>query len=94
MQLRAAIVLSPDNPDLHALLSQALAGNGELAQAVVEQKKAVHLRANDADNWNNLGVLEAKAGKVSEAREDFRRALQIAPGHSQAKANLEHLPPT
>jgi Flp pilus assembly protein TadD/mono/diheme cytochrome c family protein len=94
IQLREAIALSPDNPDLHALLSQALASTGQLQEAIAERKAALHLRANDPDDWNNLGVLEARAGRVAEAREDFRHALQLAPDHVQARANLEHLPPS
>jgi Flp pilus assembly protein TadD/mono/diheme cytochrome c family protein len=93
-QLREAITLSPDNPGLHALLSQALAGTGQLEQAIAERKVALHLRANDPDDWNNLGVLEARAGRIAEAREDFRHALQLAPDHAQARANLQHLPPS
>ncbi len=49
---------------------------GNCKQAIAERKAALHLRANDADDWNNLGVLEARAGKIAEAREDFRHALQ------------------
>jgi Flp pilus assembly protein TadD len=79
---------------LHALLSQALASTGQLQQAIAERKAALHLRPNDADDWNNLGVLEARAGKIAEAREDFRHALQLVPDHAQARANLEHLPPS
>ena len=75
IQLREAIALSPANPDLHSLLSQALAGTGQLEQAIAERKAALHLRANDADDWNNLGVLEARAGRIAEAREDFRPRL-------------------
>ncbi len=86
--------LSPDNPELHSLLSQALASTGQLQQAIAERKAALHLRANDPDDWNNLGVLEARAGRIAEAREDFRRALQLAPDHAQARANLAHLPPS
>jgi Flp pilus assembly protein TadD/mono/diheme cytochrome c family protein len=93
-QLREAITLSPDNPQLHALLSQALASTGQLQQAIAERKVALHLRANDPDDWNNLGVLEARAGNIAEAREDFRHALQLAPDHAQARANLQHLPPS
>jgi Flp pilus assembly protein TadD/mono/diheme cytochrome c family protein len=94
VQLREAIALEPDNPDLHGLLSQALASSGQLQQAVAERKAALHLRANDPDDWNNLGVLEARAGRIAEAREDFRHALQLAPDHAQARANLQHLPPS
>jgi Flp pilus assembly protein TadD len=93
-QLREAIALSPENPELHSLLSQALASTGQLRQAITERKAALHLRANDPDDWNNLGVLEARAGRIAEAREDFRHALQLAPDHAQARANLAHLPPS
>jgi Flp pilus assembly protein TadD/mono/diheme cytochrome c family protein len=93
-QLRNAIKLMPDNPDLHALLSQTLAATGQLQEAILEQKAALHLRVSDADGWNNLGVLEAQAGKTTEAREDFQHALQIAPDHSEARANLNRLPPS
>jgi Flp pilus assembly protein TadD/mono/diheme cytochrome c family protein len=93
-QLREAIALSPDNPELHSLLSQALASIGQLQQAIAERKAALHLRASDPDDWNNLGVLEARAGRIAEAREDFRHALQLAPDHAQARANLERLPPS
>jgi Flp pilus assembly protein TadD/mono/diheme cytochrome c family protein len=92
-QLHSATRLEPENPSLHALLSQVLAATEQLQEAILEQKAALHLQANDADGWNNLGVLEARAGKTAQAREDFLHALQLAPGHSQAHANLEHLPP-
>jgi Flp pilus assembly protein TadD/mono/diheme cytochrome c family protein len=92
-QLREAIRLSPDNAALHSLLSQALEGTGDLAAAIAEQKNALRLSSDDADGWNNLGVLEARAGKNTSARSDFLHALQLAPGHPQARANLGHLPP-
>jgi Flp pilus assembly protein TadD len=93
VQLREAIRLSPANPDLHALLAQALAGTGKYEQAIAEQKAAIHLRENDADDWNDLGVLEARAGKIAEAREAFLHALRLVPDHAQARDNLQHLPP-
>jgi len=94
VQLREAIALTPDNPDLHAQLSQALASTGQLEPAIVERKAALHLRADDADDWNNLGVLEARAGRIADAREDFLHALRLAPSHTQARTNLQRLPPS
>jgi Flp pilus assembly protein TadD len=91
--LREAIRLSPANPDLHSLLAQALAGTGQFEQAIAEQKAALRLRQNNADDWNDLGVLEARAGKITEAREDFLHALRLVPDHAQARNNLQHLPP-
>ena len=46
------------------------------------------------DDWNNLGVLEARAGRITEAREDFLHALQLVPDHAQARTNLQRLPPS
>jgi len=77
VQLREAIRLSPANPGLHALLAQALAGTGQFEQAIAEQKAALHVRENDADDWNDLGVLEARAGKIAGVREAFLHALRL-----------------
>lgn len=93
-ELHKAIDLSPKDAALHALLSQSFAITGDLEGAIIEQKAALHLEANDADGWNNLGVLEARAGKTAAARDDFHHALQLVPDHAQARANLEHLPPS
>jgi Flp pilus assembly protein TadD len=67
---------------------------GQHEPAIGERKTALHLRANDADDWNNLGVLEARARRRAEARDDFLRALQLAPNHAQARSNLQRLPPS
>jgi Flp pilus assembly protein TadD len=92
-QLRQAIALSPSDPVLHGLMSQALASSGQMDEALAEAKTTVKLRANDPDDWNNLGVLEARAGHKGEARDAFFHALQLAPAHAQARANLQRLGP-
>ncbi|QLQ09555.1 MAG: tetratricopeptide repeat protein [Nocardioidaceae bacterium] len=43
---------------------------------------------DDADAWNNLGAQEASRRKFSEARQSFKRALEIDPNHVVARANL------
>src|SRR6266700_602286 len=40
---------------------------GQLEPAIAERKTALHLRANDADDWTNLGVLEARARRLAES---------------------------
>jgi Flp pilus assembly protein TadD/mono/diheme cytochrome c family protein len=94
IQLRKAILVEPQDAALHTLLSQALAGTGQLEQAVAEEKAALHLRADDPDDWNNLGVLEARTHRFAEAREDFLHALRLSPNHAQARVNLDRLPPS
>ena len=90
-QLKTAVAETPNDPTVHALLSQVLDTTGQLPAAILEQQKALHLDANDADGWNNLGVLEARAGRTAEAREAFEHALRLAPDHAQARANLAQL---
>jgi Flp pilus assembly protein TadD/mono/diheme cytochrome c family protein len=89
--LREAEKLSPDASEIHALLSQALDAASHPEEALVEARLAVKLNAGDADGWNNLGVMEARAGSREAARSAFEHALQIQPDHAQAKANLARL---
>jgi tetratricopeptide (TPR) repeat protein len=45
-----------------------------------------------AESWNNLGVLLRKAGKESEAREAFRRALELDSSLGEAALNQDGRP--
>jgi len=91
IELREAEKLAPGAAEIPAMLSQALDASGHPAEALVEARLAVKLNANDADGWNNLGVMEARAGNIETARDAFQHALKIQPDHAQAKANLERL---
>ena len=90
-QLKAAAAIVPNDPGVHALLAQVLSTTGQQEAAIIEQQEALRLDATDADGWNNLGVLEIKAGKSAQARTDFEHALRLAPNHEQAKSNLQRL---
>ncbi len=90
-QLKQAQRLSPSDPQPHAMLSQVYAAEDNLPQAISEQQQVLRLSASDPDAWNNLGVLEVKAGDSAAARDDFEHALRIAPDHAAARANLARL---
>ena len=90
-ELQTAEKLSPEADEIHALLAQALDASGKPAEALAEARLAVKFNANDADLWNNLGVMEARAGHPDPARTAFQQALRIQPDHAQAKANLARL---
>ena len=96
-QLRLAIKLASNVAEYHALLSQALDAANQNTEALTEAQLAVKLDTQsgvkDPDNWNNLGVQEARAGNTETARKAFQHALEIQPDHAQAKANLSHLSP-
>ena len=64
---------------------------GESVQAIAEGKEVVRLEPNSAADWNDLGVLEARAGDRAAAHEDFARALRLDPANEQAHANLAKL---
>jgi len=60
------------------------------ARAAFEQ--AVKLRASYPDTmanaWNNLGLLDARAGQTAQAIGYFQRALELSPDHVVALVNL------
>jgi Flp pilus assembly protein TadD len=64
---------------------------GQLRDAINEQNDALAIDPNDADDWNNLGVLHARNGDKASARKDFKHALTLNPQHAAARANLAHL---
>ena len=43
---------------------------------------ALTLEPKNADDWNNLGVLQARVGDTASARKDFERALILDPQHA------------
>jgi O-antigen ligase len=62
-------------------------------------QKAVELEPRDAVAWARLGMIEKKAGRGSESRADFQKALEVystwkdAPGLAPAERRLTSLPP-
>ena len=76
---------------MHSELAQVVGQAGKLEPAIAEQQAALKLTPDDADGWNNLGVLEARIGKTQDARGDFEHALKLQPDHAQARANLARL---
>ena len=74
-------------PQVHAMLSQVYwPPTGICRRPSPSSEEALRLNASDADGWNNLGVLEARAGKPAAAREDFEHALRIAPDHARRES--------
>ena len=48
----------------------------------------IEVRSHDADFHNNLGVALAMQGKLDEAVEHFRRAVELDPDSVEAQTNL------
>ena len=70
-----------------------LLSEGQPAAALEEFGRALALDPLDARNFNNRGVALDALGQTEAARQDFERALRIDPGLTEARQNLEKLPP-
>ncbi|MGC1362228.1 MAG: tetratricopeptide repeat protein, partial [Silvibacterium sp.] len=84
-------LLRPRDTLPHRQLAQLYEQIGQLGDALRELNAALVLEPNNADDWNNLGVLQARAGDTVSARKDFEHALILDPQHAAARANLAHL---
>jgi tetratricopeptide (TPR) repeat protein len=95
-ELKRALELRPDFPEVRALLAEAyqhrgdaLERSGSLASAAAEYRLAMEL-APQPELANHIGVLLAKLGRTDDAIAMFRRALGLKPEYPGATTNLQH----
>lgn len=74
--------------EAHHRLGLALEKQGKLDDAVGEIKKALHVRPNNPEMWNNLGTIYQEQNKHQEAIEAFERAVTLKPNYARARYNL------
>lgn len=85
---RQAVDLEPENPDWRISLGNDYRMLGWHKGAIEELKRAVKLDPRAAAYvW--LGVAQAAGGRVSDAREAWKKAVQLDPQHALAQAYLE-----
>jgi len=83
--------VDPNNGDSQRNLANALFDHDLVDDAAVHAARAVALQPNDPGAHDVLGRTLAATGKLVEAREQFERALQVAPGDPDARADLAKL---
>ena len=86
--LRAAVAQSPSDPALLSALAYAVEKRGDDNQALTLYKKVLDLDPVSVEAATNLGVLEAKEGRVAEAVQLWQSAFHRAPGKSEIGMNL------
>jgi hypothetical protein len=59
--------------------------------AIAANRAIIASFPDEADAHNRLGKALSEVGKIKEAREAYQRALEIEPGNSIARKNLERL---
>jgi protein O-mannosyl-transferase len=84
---------APDNPGVAAEVGKILLSQGQPDAALTEFGRALALDPADARNINNRGVALLELGQLEAARADFERALRVDPNLTEARQNLEKLPP-
>ena len=64
-----------------------LSNLGQYSDAVAAYDKAVFIRPNNADTWNNRGVALDKLGQYSEAVSSYDKAVTLQPGYADTWYN-------
>jgi len=69
----------------------ALAMQGRWREAIEANKSLIESFPNDVNAYNRLGRAHMELGEYSQAKEAYRRALELDPYNTIAKKNLERL---
>jgi Flp pilus assembly protein TadD len=80
--------LAPKEADPHRALAQVYSQLGRGMEAVREQQVVIGLLPQSAMDWNDLGMLEARAGDLVGARRALEHGLAIEPQNATLQANL------
>ena len=80
----------PYSSPLHVGLGTYLLQQGKLEEAIYEFDYAVKLKP-DAATYNNLGVALGLKGRIGEAMECHKKAIQLNPKNAEAHYNLGNI---
>ena len=82
-----AIRSNPNNPMYHFNHGIALASGLQFGKALVAYKRAIQLRPDYAEAYNNLGAILRNLGRTQEALIAFNNAIQYRPDYGGAYNN-------
>ncbi|WP_226412902.1 tetratricopeptide repeat protein [Synechococcus sp. MU1642] len=86
--LRHALNAEPTDTELRESLAETLAMAGETAEAIVVYEAIVQSDTSRIQSWMGLGLIHARAEKLEESKDCYRKVLSINPDQPHAKANL------
>ena len=87
-ELRAALRLEPNRPEVCNMLGLGLATLGRNSEAIGEFERALRARPDYASARFNLATAQAKAGKIDEAVENLRQLVAANPDDPAATKRL------
>ena len=83
-----ALAARPRDTSLHFLRGVVLMDLGRDAEALELFTRLSQEHPDLPDPYNNIGLLQARAGRLDEALQALQDALRCDPGHRTARANL------
>ncbi|WP_020471398.1 glycosyltransferase [Zavarzinella formosa] len=78
----------PDDPEPLRKLGRACFEAGDDEQTEDVLTKLVRLDPGDAAAWHNLGIVQLRSGKMTEAIASFRTSLDLRPQAAETRLNL------
>lgn len=89
--LHEAVYADPEHGLARLTLARALFGSRDLQGAATHAERAALLLPSDPDAHDFVGRVRAAQGRFEEALAAFRRALQLDPGHAEARDHSRRL---
>jgi tetratricopeptide (TPR) repeat protein len=85
---RAALVLRPKSPGIHANLGMALRDQGDVDDAIAEHREAIRLDSGHALAHGGLGAALHDRGELDAAIGELREAIRLKPDYGDAHSML------
>ena len=81
---------APQTPESYLERSLQLYQQGRFAESIEASRKALELRPDYAEAWNNIGAAYNKLGQFEQGAAACEKALQLKPGFELARNNLQY----
>ena len=85
---QSACYLEPHSLPLRNKLANVYANLGQPGRAIQLYREVLRQDSTLVNVWVNLGVAYARSGQLTDARQAWRHALRLDPGHRQARQYL------
>ena len=85
---RGQVAKSPENPELHYRLGNALLDMGRYSEAYTTYQRAIQLKPDYADAYVNIGLTMRRMGNLRAAIGAYEHALDIVPDDKTTLVNL------
>jgi len=86
--IQTAVLLSPQDAELHYNLGNPLHKLGRLDEAEASYRQAIALKPDFAEAHTNLGITLQELSRLDEAEASYRQAIALKPDYAEAHYNL------